>query len=423
MPLQSARLTGDPILERCLADQARMQPGDDNLSVKRLQTGLLALGRSVGPKGADGIFGLETASAVTAYKTFKALVPNDPVVGPGTSGALDADLFFSPAVLDPHFAEFSPLVVSHRLEQFIALELSELLHAPLDSFRHMLGQFALANLGSGQLLGIVAQSRGTDLKAAFLGVADPLQLQHLHGIRPAEPFFDDEIVLGGAAASTVTFTVGGVPRAFIVVHDIVILDRAFITQSSTGKRAKETLASLVVHELTHARNIAATIVLTSIADSDATVYADTALAAASSASGRPTADITRSFVHEMTARHVAWVVRKEQAGTPGALAIGALTAGQLAAAARFYFVDTGMFNSNGYVSGIRAQGDRFIFEQLSKWLALCATQSFSEIAGDDQKSTLAFQAAAAFCADRAVAPLPIADAADGLFPLPQDFVF
>lgn len=422
MPLRSARLTGDPVLENCLNDQARIQSGDNSLSVKRLQQGLLDLGRSVGPAGADGIFGSDTGSAVTAYKTDHGLVPNDPVVGPGTTQALDTDLFFDPAILDPTFAEFSPPVVEHRVEQFVATELSGLLHAPLDSFRHMLGRFALTNLSSGNLLGIVAQSRGTDLRSRFLLVADALQTDPTFGLVPADPFFDDAVSLGGAAASTVTFTVGGVPRSFIVLHDDVVLGRAVITQQSTGRRAKETLQSVVVHELTHVRNVAGTFVLLSIADSDSNTYSDTALAATSSATGRATADVLRSFVHEMTARHVEWVILKELEGTPGSQAIRALGAGQLAAAARFYFVDTGLFSSNGYVPGIRLQGDAVVFDQLAKWLTHCATQSFSDIPGDDRESTLAFQAAAQFCADRVANPTPIAEAADGLFPLPQHFL-
>jgi hypothetical protein len=123
----------------------------------------------------------------------------------------------------------------------------------------------------------------------------------------------------------------------------------------------------------------------------------------------------------MTARHVSWVVRKELEGTPGNIAVRALGAGQLAAAARFYFVDTGLFSSNGYVPGIRLQGEAFIFDQLAKWLTICATQSFSDVPNDDAQSRLAFQAAGQFCADRVANPIPIPDAGNGMFPLPQDF--
>ena len=201
----------------------------------------------------------------------------------------------------------------------------------------------------------------------------------------------------------------------------MLLGRAFITQQSTGKRAKETTKDLIVHELTHSRNLAGTNVLVSTADSDTNAYSDTALAAASTAAGRPTADVLRSFVHEMTARHVSWVVRKELEGTPGNIAVPALGAGQLAAAARFYFVDTNMFSSNGYVPGIRLQGEAFIFDQLAKWLTICATQSFSDVPDDDAQSRLAFQAAAQFCADLVANPIPIPDAANGMFLLPQHF--
>jgi hypothetical protein len=421
MPLRSARLTGDPVLENCLNGQARMQSGDDSLSVKRLQSGLLAVGRSVGPGDADGIFGAGTATAVTNYKTDKRLVPNDPIVGPGTTKALDDDLFIDPPILDPTFAEFSPFVVDHRLEQFVASELSGLLHAPLDSFRHMLGNFALTNLNSGSLLGIVAGSRGTDLQTPFLLLADAVQDHPQFGLVPADQFFDDAITLGAGFGNTATYTVGGVPRSLIVIHDVVILGRAFVEQTSTGKKAKETLQSVVVHELTHARNIAGTIIVLSIADSDTNTYSDTQLAARSSATGRATADVLRSFVHEMTARHVEWAILKEQEGIPGSQAIRALGAGQLAAAARFYFVDTTLFISNGYVLEIRRQGDKQVFDQLAKWLAICATQSFSDNPADNRESTLAFQAAAQFCADRVANPTPITDTADGLFPLPQHF--
>jgi hypothetical protein len=423
MPLRAARLTGDPILENCLNNTSRLQSGDDGLSVKRLQAGLLALGRAVGPGGDDGVFGNSTVQAVVQFKSDKGLVPAaDGIVGPGTARALDDDLFVDPAVLDPAFAEFSPHVVSHLLEQFVAIELSALLDAPLDSFRHMLGSFALTSLSSGHLLGIVAKSRGTDLKSPFLSVADALQTDPRFGLVAAESFFDDALNLGGAAAITVTFTVLGVPRSFIVIHDTVVLGRAAIDRQSTGKKAKETLQSVVVHELTHARNIAGTIDLMSKLDSDPETYSDVDLAASSSAAGRPTGDSLRSFVHEMTARHVEWIVLKELAGTPGAIAVNALEASKLAAAAWFYFVDTGLFHANGYVPAIKLKANEFKFDQLAKWLAICATQSFSDDPEDNERSVLAFQAAAQFCSEKVASPTPLDAAdADGLFPLPNDF--
>src|SRR6185312_11924589 len=172
MPLRAARLTGDPILESCLNGTDKIFSGRDGLSVMRLQSALHDVGLSVGSAGTDGIFGSDTGAAVTTFKTSHGLVPNDPVVGPGTSRALDDDLFFDPAVLDPVFGEFSPAVVDHRLEQFVARELVALVLAPLDSWRHMLGRFTADALNSGQVLGITANSRGIDLREPFLAVAD-----------------------------------------------------------------------------------------------------------------------------------------------------------------------------------------------------------------------------------------------------------
>jgi hypothetical protein len=48
MPLRSARLTGDQVLENCLAGTHRMLAGEDGLPVMRVQSALLDLGRSVG---------------------------------------------------------------------------------------------------------------------------------------------------------------------------------------------------------------------------------------------------------------------------------------------------------------------------------------------------------------------------------------
>jgi hypothetical protein len=55
------------------------------------------------------------------------------------------------------------------------------------------------------------------------------------------------------------------------------------------------------------------------------------------------------------------------------------------------------------------------------WLRLCADQSFSDRAEDDQQSTLAFQAAAQFCADQVTDPTLDFAREDGLFPLISDF--
>src|SRR5262249_1134551 len=154
--------------------------------------------------GADGFFGPDTGAAVTAYKTDKGLVPNDPVVGPGTTRALDEDLFQDPPSLDSTFGEFSPAVVAHPLGPFDRVELLPPFQAPLDSWRHMLGRFALDALNTRELLGIVAQSRAVQLRTPFLALADPLQ-----DGASAENFFDDAISSAGDLGRTFTFFAGG----------------------------------------------------------------------------------------------------------------------------------------------------------------------------------------------------------------------
>jgi hypothetical protein len=44
MALRSARLSGDPVLEQCLAGQHRMLAPEENLSVMRVQEALVKLG-------------------------------------------------------------------------------------------------------------------------------------------------------------------------------------------------------------------------------------------------------------------------------------------------------------------------------------------------------------------------------------------
>jgi peptidoglycan hydrolase-like protein with peptidoglycan-binding domain len=87
--LRAPRFYGDDVLASCLSGHRIFQgSGDPPDSVKRIQQALNDLGDTL---AVDGIFGPATGAAVTAYKTTKGLVPNDPVVGPGTMGALDDD--------------------------------------------------------------------------------------------------------------------------------------------------------------------------------------------------------------------------------------------------------------------------------------------------------------------------------------------
>jgi phosphatidylserine/phosphatidylglycerophosphate/cardiolipin synthase-like enzyme len=85
----SPRFFGDAVLQSCLAGHRIFAgSGDPPASVALVQQALADLGFAV---AVDGTFGTQTGTAVTGYKTGKGLVPNDPVVGPGTMAALDAD--------------------------------------------------------------------------------------------------------------------------------------------------------------------------------------------------------------------------------------------------------------------------------------------------------------------------------------------
>lgn len=60
-------------------------------AVRKVQQALLDLGYHLSA-GTSGSFDGATGAGVVAFKTAHALVPNDPVVGPGTMKALDADV-------------------------------------------------------------------------------------------------------------------------------------------------------------------------------------------------------------------------------------------------------------------------------------------------------------------------------------------
>jgi hypothetical protein len=89
-PLRATRFAGDPVLEACLGGTHRMMAPEEGIAVVKVQAALIDLGFALPMFGADGKFGDETGQAVTAFKTREQLSPNDPVVGPGTMGRLDA---------------------------------------------------------------------------------------------------------------------------------------------------------------------------------------------------------------------------------------------------------------------------------------------------------------------------------------------
>jgi hypothetical protein len=188
-----------------------------------------------------------------------------------------------------------------------------------------------------------------------------------------------------------------------------------------------TLLGVLVHELTHVRNLAQMEAIALTADTDTDAFVDTALAQAQTLAGNRTGDVLRRFVHEMVARHLHWVALQELAGTPGNLAVPFLDPDQLAGAAFFYFTEmAGVFDPNdphGYIAGISAQGDDARFHQLELWLQLASNQSFSDDLTQDGLSTDLFRAAAQKFADRRAA-LPVITAFPddaGIFPGRADF--
>jgi hypothetical protein len=89
--LCSPRFAGDPILEACFEDRARLTIGARGDSVARVQQALIDLGYDLGVSGADGIYGQATWRSVKLFKSTERLGwewMGD--VGPGTMHRLDA---------------------------------------------------------------------------------------------------------------------------------------------------------------------------------------------------------------------------------------------------------------------------------------------------------------------------------------------
>ncbi|WP_166356349.1 peptidoglycan-binding protein [Phytoactinopolyspora limicola] len=74
----------------------RIAPPETSDAVGLVQAALVATGYSMPTTDIDGILtvGGETAAAIVSYKTDHGLAPTDPVVGVGTSRALDAEIAF-----------------------------------------------------------------------------------------------------------------------------------------------------------------------------------------------------------------------------------------------------------------------------------------------------------------------------------------
>lgn len=406
MALQSARLSGDPVLAQCLAGSQRMLAPEVSLSVMRVQEGLRALGVFAGEL--DGIFGPLTGAAVTDFKRSQGLSPSDPVVGPGTSQALDDALFFDPPNLDPAFAEVADFVTRHVVEPFVALELAPLIRAPLNSARHDVGSLILSTLKSGFLVGMVAASRVSDL---------------LGDVRIPADLRASMANLGPAAGMAVPFTgTDGLDHEVVVIDDVTVRGQRTLIHHPSGRKNKVKLQEVLCHEMTHVLNGAADLAL--IPDTDSDVFLDTALAASrTQATGFRTARVFNQFASEMNARHIAFVIKHELVNDPFAARF--LPAVALSEAAHFYFAETDpvfMFDDNGYIQTILARGHAASYRQIALWLRQVSKMSFSTnpVANDISAQLFRDAADAAdFTADNPDVPRP---AGDGLFPADKDFV-
>jgi hypothetical protein len=404
MALQSARFSGDPVLEACLAGTHRMFAPEENLSVMRVQEALRRLEFDPGPL--DGVFGGATGTAVTKFKQEHNLSPSDPVVGVGTSGTLDSLVLHSPPALDPDFAEVAPFVAAHSVEPFVGLELTPLILAPLNSQRHDVGRSMLDALNSGHCLAMVAGSRAS-------GVQDPRI--------PA----DVKAVMAnlGPASGMVRHFIGtdGVEHVVMVIDDLTIRGKRFLVHRPTLRKVKIDLRGTLCHELTHIRNTG--LGLENTPDFDTGTFLDPGLAAAmSAASGRQTARVFAQFAHEMNARHNDWIIEQEVAGNPFAAQF--LQPVELSEAAHFYFAESDRefyFKDNGYIGEILARGHTAIYQQMALWLRQCAQMTFSGDPARQAISAQVFLDAADSAELTAVNPNLPRPPGNGLFPLSQNF--
>ncbi|HEV8430454.1 MAG TPA: peptidoglycan-binding protein [Pyrinomonadaceae bacterium] len=92
--LQSERFSGNERLENIFdgIQEQFLRFGSNGDAVVKVQQTLIELGFQLPKFGADGQFGSETGSAVSKFKVEHGISPSDPVVGPKTIGALDAEL-------------------------------------------------------------------------------------------------------------------------------------------------------------------------------------------------------------------------------------------------------------------------------------------------------------------------------------------
>ncbi|HRI60468.1 MAG TPA: DUF4157 domain-containing protein [Saprospiraceae bacterium] len=100
--LTSPRFAGDPTLEACFDDQARLAKNARGESVRKIQQALIDLGFDLGPTGVDGEYGDFTSNAVKKFKRDQKLgFEQFGDVGPGTIARLDEMFSQAPPIEPP----------------------------------------------------------------------------------------------------------------------------------------------------------------------------------------------------------------------------------------------------------------------------------------------------------------------------------
>ena len=110
--LTSALFDGVADLASVAAGGRTLRAGESSTSVALVQQALATLGFALPSGGVDGVFGGETGTAVSAFKTDRGLSPADPVVGVGTITRLDRELSFLDGRVDPSYATDRKLLAS-----------------------------------------------------------------------------------------------------------------------------------------------------------------------------------------------------------------------------------------------------------------------------------------------------------------------
>ena len=376
------------------------------------------VGLSVGVKGLDGVFGPDTSKAVTAYKTDRGLSPNDPVVGPGTMGRLDAELFFDPPELDPTFREFSPLVVSpgsSRLSASSSPRSSGAAGLVAPRHRHV-------RADGPEFQGAARDRRrepGRGYPAPFLADAAPMQPLPNGTQVNANDFFTNNTTEFDRRQHGLTVDFAhrsGVTHQFMLVGDDVILGKAATHRPAPprrarnaagrpGPRARPRASSRLVEALRTSPNNAP--------DS----FVDPGAAAVLSTPTNPSAGVMATYIDELVADHVEWVVRKEVEGNPAAIPASRSTSSRPRFASGFCDPTASATTATWRSSTPRATRSGF-----ARSTSGCAgpPNSRSRVWPRSGCGRRRVRAAAAFCAGQAANPTALPEP-DGTHPLLRDF--